>query len=317
MKPGSSRDPRSFVASAAFVALTIACCLTPAVTVGAAPARTFATADEAVHALVDAAKASSLDALLGLFGPGGQELISSSDATTAKQNRDVFVVAMAEGWKLVDKDATHKELVLGREEWPFPVPLVKSAKGWMFDTAAGKQEVLDRRIGRNELATIRISQTFVAAQKQYAEKGHDGKPAGIYARRIASQPGKQDGLYWISKKGEALSPLGPLVAEAAAAGRQMGPDGKGPVPFYGYHFRVLEQQGAAAAGGAKPYVVNGEMSGGFALVAWPSQYGATGIMTFIVGPDGIVREKDLGPKTSTAVAQIVSFNPDKSWSPAQ
>jgi len=197
------------------------------------------------------------------------------------------------------------------------VPLVKSAKGWMFDTAAGKQEVLDRRIGRNELATLRISQTFVAAQKQYAEKGHDGKPAGIYARRIASQPGKQDGLYWISKKGEALSPLGPLVAEAAAAGRQMGPDGKGPVPFYGYHFRVLEQQGAAAAGGAKPYVVNGEMSGGFALVAWPSQYGATGIMTFIVGPDGIVREKDLGPKTSTAVAQIVSFNPDKSWSPAQ
>ena len=317
MKPGFSRDQRSIVASAAFVALTIACCLTPAVTVGAAAARTFKTADEAVHALLDAAKASSLDALLGLFGPGGQELISSSDSTTAKQNRDVFVVAMAEGWKLVDKDATHKELVLGHEEWPFPVPLVKSAQGWMFDTAAGKQEVLNRRIGKNELAAIRISQAYVAAQKQYAGKGHDGKPAGIYARRIASQPGKQDGLFWVTKQGEPLSPLGPLVAAAAAAGRQLGPDGNKPVPFYGYFFRVLEQQGASAPGGSKNYLVNGDMSGGFSLLAWPAQYGATGIMTFMVGPDGSIREKNLGAETATAVAKITSFDPDKTWRVAQ
>ena len=299
------------------MAITIACCLTSAVTLGAAGPRTFATPDEAVHALVDAAKASNLDALLGLFGPEGQELISSSDSTTAKQNRDVFVVAMAEGWKLVDQDATHKELVLGHEEWPFPVPLAKSAKGWMFDTAAGKQEVLNRRIGKNELAAIRISQAYVAAQQQYAGKGHDGKPAGIYARRIASQPGKQDGLFWVTKQGEPLSPLGPLVAAAAAAGRPLGPDAKGPVPFYGYYFRVLEQQGASAPGGSKNYLVNGEMSGGFSLLAWPSQYGATGIMTFIVGPDGSIREKNLGPQTATAVAKITSFDPDKTWSVAQ
>jgi hypothetical protein len=317
MKPGSSRHLRSVVASAAFVALTIACGLASVAPVDAAGARTFATADDAVRALVDAAKASKLDALLALFGPGGQELASSSDPTTAKQNRDVFVVAMAEGWKLVDKDATHKELVVGHEEWPFPVPLVKNANGWMFDTAAGKQEVLNRRIGKNELAAIKICQTYAAAQQQYARKGHDGKPAGLYARRIASQQGRQDGLYWVTKKGEPLSPLGPLVAEATAEGREVGQAKNTRVPFHGYYFRVLEQQGENAPGGAKSYVVDNDMSGGFALVAWPAQYDATGVMTFIVGPDGVVREKDLGRETATAVAKITSFDPDKTWSTAQ
>ncbi len=304
-------------AQAASAVLTLALCLAAPMAASAQGARTFATPDEAVKALMEAAKASSLDDLLKLFGTGGQELISSSDAATAKQNRDVFIVAMAEGWKLADKDATHKELVVGNEAWPFPVPLVKTPKGWMFDTDAGKEEVLDRRIGRNELAAIRISQTYVTAQRLYARQGHDGKATGIYARRIASQPGATDGLYWIAKHGEPPSPLGSLVAEAAAAGRQIGANAKGPVPFHGYYFRVLEQQGANAPGGAKSYVVNGEMSGGFALVAWPSQYEATGIMTFIVGPAGAVYEKDLGPSTTTAVTQISSFDPDKSWTPAQ
>ena len=317
MKLGPSRRVPVPVASAMVVALTLAVCLSAPAHVRADGARTFATAAEAVHALVDAAKSSNVDALLGLFGPGAQELISSSDAATARQNRDTFVVAMAEGWRLLDKDATHKELVVGHEAWPFPVPLVKTAAGWMFDTDAGKEEVLDRRIGRNELAAIRIGETYFAAQQAYARRGHDGKPAGLYARRIGSQPGAQDGLYWVAKHGEPPSPLGPLVAEATAEGRQIGPDDKGSVPFHGYYFRVLETQGASAPGGAKPYVVNGEMSGGFALVAWPSQYGSTGIMTFIVGPDGVVHEKDLGAATSTAVAQITSFDPDKSWGPAK
>ena len=189
----------------------------------------------------------------------------------------------------------------------------------MFDTDAGKEEVLDRRIGRNELAAIRISQTYVdGAAGCTRGRATTERPPG--STRGASEVSRvqQDGLYWIAKHGEPPSPLGSLVAEAAAA---RSPDRRrmttGPVPFHGYYFRVLEHQGASAPGGAKSYVVNGEMSGGFALVAWPSQYDATGIMTFIVGPDGVVYEKDLGPSTSTAVAQITSFDPDKSWTPAQ
>jgi hypothetical protein len=273
--------------------------------------RVFATPEDAVRALTDAAKASDLDGLLAIFGADGKELISSSDPATARQNREVFVVAIAEGWRLVDR-GENKELVIGNEAWPFPVPLVKTPAGWMFDTAAGKEEVLARRIGRNELAAMRISQTYVTAQRLYARRAHDGKPAGLYARRFTATPGTQDGLYWPVERGKPHSPLGPLVAEAAAEGRQLGSGGS-PAPFHGYHFRILEAQGPAAQGGAREYVVNGEMSGGFALVAWPAQYDATGIMTFVVNGDGVVFEKDLGPDTATAVARITRFDPDTSW----
>ena len=275
--------------------------------------RAFATPAEAVKALTAAAKASQLDDMLELFGPEGKDLADSTDATTARQNRDVFVAAMTEGWRLVDKGTDRKELIVGNESWPFPVPLVKTAKGWVFDAAAGKKEVLTRRIGRNELAAIRISQTYVVAQQVYARRAHDGKPAGIYARRLGSRPGMEDGLYWPAKRGEPLSPLGELVAEAAAEGRPMGTEATGPIPFHGYYFRLLEQQGPAAPGGAKSYVVNGEMSGGFGLVAWPAQYNATGIMTFMVGADGIVYEKDLGPSTSEGVAPITTVDPGTGW----
>jgi Protein of unknown function (DUF2950) len=282
---------------------------------GAAPAhgqepRVFPTPEDAVRALTDAAKASDLDGLLAIFGADGKDLISSSDAATTRQNREVFVVAIAEGWRLVDRGEA-KELVIGNEAWPFPVPLVKTAGGWTFDTAAGKEEVLARRIGRNELAAIRISGTYVTAQNLYAKRPHDGKPAGLYARRIASDPGTQNGLYWPAKRGEPHSPLGALVAEAAAEGRQLG--GESREPFHGYYFRILEAQGTAAQGGARDYVVRGEMSAGFALVAWPAQYDVTGIMTFMVNQNGVVYEKDLGPDTATAVTQITRFDPDKTW----
>lgn len=279
----------------------------------AQPPRAFATPEEAVAALAVAARADDIGPLLGLLGADGRDLAASSDAATARQNRDVFLVAMAEGWHLETVAADRKELVVGHEAWPFPVPIVKTATGWVFDAAAGKEEVLTRRIGRNELAAIRIVQAYVTAQRVYARRGHDGKPAGLYARRIPSEPGTQNGLYWPVRPGEPHSPLGALAAAAAAEGRRLGSSEAGPVPFHGYYFRVLEQQGPAAKGGAMSYLVNGEMSGGFALVAWPSQYGQTGIMTFVVNQDGTVYEKELGPETALASTRVTSFDPDATW----
>jgi hypothetical protein len=297
---------------AAFLALVVALpALVAAQDEAKAGARTFATADEAVSALAQATKAGDLDALLALFGPEGKDLVDTSDPATARRNREVFAVAFKEGHRLVDAGADRKELVLGNESWPFPVPLVKGAAGWSFDAAAGREEILDRRIGRNELAVIGILWQYVAAQRAYAKTGHDGKPAGLYARRFASDPGTQNGLYWPAKHGEPRSPLGDLVAQAADDGHRAATSG--PTPLYGYYFRILEGQGKSASGGAAEYVVNGEMSGGFALVAWPVHYDASGVMTFLVNQDGIAFEKDLGPETQTAVKAITRYDPDPTW----
>jgi hypothetical protein len=295
--------------------ITVAITVALAVSIAAqTPAKqpAFATPEEAVRALGAAAKASDVAALVALLGPGSEALASSADAVTARQNRDVFLAAMAERWTLADRDAAYKELVVGNEAWPFPIPLIKRAQGWVFDAAAGKEEVLVRRIGRNELAAIRIANTYVKAQKLYASRGHDGKPAGIYARRVASEPGTENGLYWPAGPGKPRSPLGELLAEAAVDGRPVA-SAKARLPFHGYYFRILEAQGSAAAGGAKNYVVNGQLSGGFGLVAWPAQPGVTGVMTFIVNQDGVVYEKSLGEDTPSAAAAITRFNPDKSW----
>jgi hypothetical protein len=278
--------------------------------------RTFATPEEAVNALREATKAGKLDELLAIFGPDTQELVASSDAATAQQNRQIFTAATAERWRLDTRDATHKTLVIGNEDWPFPVPLVKDAKGWRFDTAAGKEEVIDRRIGRNELAAIGTCHTYVSAQRRYAQQGHDGKPAGLFARTFTSDAGKQNGLYWPSGPRQPISPLGDLVAEAAQEGRALG-TGSNPTPFHGYYFKILTGQGSAAPGGAKSYVVNGEMSGGHALVAWPAQYDSTGVMTFVVNQDGVVFQKDLGEKTATEAAAMTAYNPGSSWQRVQ
>ena len=275
-------------------ALTVLLCMAFAIAPGVAQApRTFATAEEAVRALTKAAAASNVDELLAIFGPGSQELIDSSDVATARKNREVFVVAAAEGWRLVDQGTTRKTLVIGNEDWPFSVPLVKTGTRWRFDAAAGKEEVIARRIGRNELAVIAICRGYVKAQQRYAQQGHDGNPAGLYATAFRSEPGKQNGLYWPAKRGEAKSPLGDLVAQAAAEGRPLGADS--PTPFHGYYFKMLTSKG------------------GFGLVAWPAQYDGTGVMTFVVNQDGVVREKDLGPKTDAAVAGLAGHNPDASW----
>jgi hypothetical protein len=275
--------------------------------------RTFSTPEDAVRALVAAVKAGNLDEVVAIFGPEGKALVDSSDLATARRNREVFSAAVAERWRLEQPNADSRVLVIGNEDWPFPVPLVKDAAGWRFDTDAGKEEILDRRIGRNELAVIQICRTYVVAQRLYADRGHDGVPAGVFATTFRSAPGRENGLYWPATRGGRRSPLGDLVAQATTEGSTIGQAQAEPSPFHGYFFRILTKQGAAADGGEKDYVANGRMSGGFALVAWPAQYDATGVMTFVVGPDGIVREKDLGAETSSAGRQMASFNPDASW----
>lgn len=278
---------------------------------GPAPARTFSSPEEAVKALASAVTTEKVDDVLQIFGPEGKDLIDTSDPASARRGRQVFTAAFTERWKLVDRDGGGKTLVIGNEEWPFPVPLIQTAQGWHFDAAAGKEEVITRRIGRNELAVIEICQTYVVAQRRYARTAHDGKRPGLFAAAFRSEPGKQNGLYWPAQKGEPRSPLGDLLAEAADPAR-LKSDAK-PAPFYGYYFKILTAQGPAATGGARNFVVNGEMSDGYALVAWPAHYDNTGIMTFIVNQDGIVREKDLGPETDATARAMSIYEPDASW----
>ena len=223
----------------------------------------------------------------------------------------MFTVAAGEQWRLADAGPNRKTLVIGNEDWPFPVPLVKAASGWRFDTAAGKEEVLARRIGRNELAAIETARAYVTAQRRYAQQGHDGKPAGVYATTFRSDPGKENGLYWpVDQGSEAESAWGAGGAGSRGQDARCGGDPRNASPFHGYYFKILTAQGAAAPGGAKSYVVKGDMSGGFALIAWPAQYDATGVMTFLVNQDGIVLEKDLGTRTDAAAREITSYNPD-------
>jgi len=254
---------------------------------------------------------------MAIFGPGGQALVDSSDPAMARRNQQVFSAAVAEKWRLEADGPDKRTLVIGNEEWPFPIPIVKDGDVWRFDTDAGKEEILARRIGRNELAVIRACQTYVGAQHLYATGSHDGRAAGVYAAAFRSDPGKQNGLYWPTSHGERPSPLGDLVATAAAEGRPIGGAGSQPSPFHGYYFRILTGQGSAARGGARSYVVNGDMSGGFALVAWPAQYDVTGVMTFIVNQDGTVSEKDLGPGTDQTVKAMTVYDPDPSWTAVQ
>jgi hypothetical protein len=298
------------------IAASLACAALAVSGCSKAPAyRTFSTPEDAVRALTAAVKAGKVDDVVAIFGPEGQALIDSSDAATARRNRDVFTAAVNERWRLEEKGADSRVLVVGNEDWPFPVPLVKDGGAWRFDTAAGKEEILNRRVGRNELSAILICRTYVVAQQVYASRGHDGAPAGVYAAAFRSEPGKENGLYWPAGRGARRSPLGDLVARAAEEGTTLGKEQGAPAPFHGYYFKILTRQGAAAEGGAKDYLANGRLSGGFALVAWPAEYDTTGVMTFIVSGDGVVREKDLGTDTANAARQISAYDPDASWTP--
>jgi hypothetical protein len=276
---------------------------------------TFATPDEAAAALLQALKTDSPAKMQEIFGREGMEAVASGDPVSDRHDREVIALAMEQSWRWAPRGEEAQELIIGDEQWPFAVPLVKTGNAWQFDTEEGKEEVLARRIGRNELGTIDLCRAYVDMQREYASKPHDGKPAGIFAQRLRSSPGRQDGLYWERKPGERRSPLGDLVAEAAAEGYEPGKSASSP--YWGYHFRILTAQGPAAPGGKKSYVVNGDMTGGFALVAYPAKYAFSGVMTFMVGQDGIVYQKDLGEDTAAQATNLAEIDPDKSWTPVQ
>jgi len=278
--------------------------------------QTFESPEAAVAALEKAAQQDTIDDLLKLFGRDVNTLVQSSSPEVARKNRQVFVVAMTEGWRLVDDSAGRKVLVVGNESWPFPIPLVRDESRWKFDIAAGADEVISRRIGRNELAVIQLCRKYVAAQQLYAASGHDGRPAGRYAKVIRSDAGRQNGLYWPAAQGEKVSPLGELVAEAAQQHEPLDPSGPRPLPFHGYHFAILTAQGASAPGGLRDYLENGEMTHGFALVAWPAEFGVTGIMTFVVAQDGTVYQKSLGDQTFNVARALKRYDPDATWTMA-
>jgi len=276
------------------------------------PAQTkFATPEEAAAALLQALKTEDLGKMQAIFGREGIEAVASGDPVSDRHDREVIALAMEQSWRWAPYGEDGKELIIGDEQWPFPVPLVKTGNGWQFDTEEGKEEVLARRIGRNELGIISICRAYAGMQEKYAGQPHDGKPAGLFAQRIRSSPGRQDGLYWQRKPGERRSPLGDLAAEAAAEGYDT--NKSTPSPFWGYYFRILTAQGPAAPGGKKSYVVNGDMTGGFALLAYPAKYEFSGVMTFMVSQDGVVYQKNLGEDTATQALRLAEYNPDESW----
>jgi hypothetical protein len=275
----------------------------------------FATPETAVEALNAAASNRDTPAMLAIFGEDGRDILASGDPVADRRARDVFVIAMKQHWKLEEPDADHRELVIGNEQWPFPVPLVRQADGWRFDTDAGKREVRARRIGRNELTAIGVCNAYVSAQKQYAAQPHDGNTAGRFAQKIRSTPDRQDGLFWPTKHGEKRSPLGDLAAQAAAEGYTATGPSQGPRALRGYFFRILTAQGPSAPGGAKSYLVDGQMTAGFALIAYPAEYGNSGIMTFIVNQDGVVHDADLGPDTAKLAIAITAYDPDGRFRP--
>jgi Protein of unknown function (DUF2950) len=274
--------------------------------------QTFATPQEAAQALVNAAEQNDTAAMLKLFGPGGKDIVQSGDAADDKAARAQFAArAHAKLQVELEKDNPNRAIVVvGDQNWPLPVPLIRKNGRWYFDAAVGRVEILARRVGRNELAAIDVCRGYVEAQMEYASRDRDANGVLEYAQHIISVPGKQDGLYY---EGQSESLVPKSFADAAAVILQG--QGKKPVPYHGYFFHILKAQGPDAQGGAMDYVVKGVMIGGFAMVAWPAEYGVSGIQTLIVNHQGIVYEKDLGPRTATLARAVTRFNPDKTWKP--
>jgi hypothetical protein len=270
----------------------------------------FGSAEDAVAARVSAAKTGDQKAILAVLGPDGQDIVSSGDPVADANTREKFVFAYDAKHSLELEGNGTQTLIIGEDNWPFPIPLVNNAGKWQFDTKQGLDEILSRRIGRNELAAIEVARAYVHAQNEYAALNPAGLGRGVYAQIIVSRPGKKDGLYWPSAEGEQQSPLGDLAAQASADGYK---PGQTPIPFHGYYYRILSRQGAEAPGGAYDYLVEGKLKGGFALIAVPAEYGNSGIMTFMVNQDGTVFQKDLGPNTTKLAAQIDAFVPDSGW----
>jgi len=276
----------------------------------------FASPDDASNALMAAAKSGDQNAILAFFGPDSKEIILSGDPVQDKKALDDFIAKYGamHRWRKMPDGA--QMLVIGADNFPFPIPLKKNAGGqWFFDTASGKDEILSRRIGRNELAMIAICGAVADAQAAYFAQPHDGDKTKQFATKFISDPGKQNGLYWAAPDGQAQSPLGPLAAYATAEGYVAKPDAH--TPFHGYYFHMLKGQTDKTPGGAKNYMVNGKMTGGFAFVAYPAEYGNSGIMTFIMNQDGVLLQKDLGKTTTETATAMNDFDPDPGWKLAQ
>jgi Protein of unknown function (DUF2950) len=269
--------------------------------------KTFSSAEDAFNALVMAAQNNDEKAMFEILGRHGKQIVSSGDDTEDANSRANFVQRNQEMHRLVKEPDGTIVLYIGANNWPLPIPLVHKGNSWYFDTETGKKDILYRRIGRNELSTVRVFQELVAAQKEFYSTQHNE-----YARKFFSHEGQHDGLYWKAADGEPQSPIGPLVASAVAEGYAKNPKGA-PTPYRGYYFHILTRQGKDAPGGAKSYIVNGKMTEGFAFVAYPAKYRSSGVMTFIVNEDGVVYEKDLGRKTDVLAKAMKEYNPDSSW----
>ena len=280
--------------------------------------QTFASPQDAVNALVVAAQNHDTNALHVIFGPTGHDLVSP-DLVQATEESHKFVERLTEKTQLINNSDSNVTLAIGADAWPFPIPLVKQDGKWFFDTAAGGQEILARRVGRDEIGAINVSNAYVAAQREYASQDRMGDGVLAYAQLLHSTPGKHDGLFWPAQAGEDLSPLGPLIAEAHGEGyhhtAKMLNDEQ--APYHGYYFKILTSQGKLAPGGAYDYIINGRMIAGFALIAWPAEWGNTGVMTFIVNQQGKVYQKNLGSSTFEIANAITTYAPNDTWTSAQ
>ena len=279
----------------------------------------FASPNDAVNALAAAARNNDTNAIHLIFGPAGHELVSP-DVVQVTEEFQVFVQRLGEKTQLINNSESNATLEIGADGWPFPIPLVKEGAQWRFDTTAGREEILARRVGRDELGAINVCTAYVDAQHEYAGQDRMGDGVLAYAQFLRSTPGTRDGLFWPAKQpGEELSPLGPLIARARVEGYQrtakMLDDEQ--APYHGYYFKILTRQGKHAPGGKFNYVINGRMIAGFALVAWPAEWGDTGVMTFVVNQQGKVWQKNLGPGTANTAKAITSYDPDDTWTPAQ
>jgi hypothetical protein len=271
----------------------------------------FKTPEEAIDALAAAARADGVGRLALILGRGSADILSSGDAAADEATRRAFVAAYdaKHQVKVEGEGGTKATVILGENDWPFPIPLVRTSDGvWRFNTQAGREEILYRRIGRNEFSASMACLAYVQAQREYAEMDAKNGGMGAYAQQIASSKGKKDGLYWPSAQGEPESPLGEFIAAASRSGSVSVGE-----PLYGYYYRILTRQGPTASGGQYDYIANGKMIGGFAMVAYPAEYGTTGVMTFLVNKDGELFEKDLGPSTARTASRMTAFNPNHTW----
>ncbi|MEI7632997.1 MAG: DUF2950 domain-containing protein [bacterium] len=279
---------------------------------------TFASAEQAVKTLVSAAKTKDMEALGKLFGPKGRDLLSSGNEAEDKNNLELFTSASLQLTRIVkDRAETSATLYIGKHGWPFPIPLMKADGRWYFDTELGREEVLNRRVGRNEISATRVCRALVKAQQEYHAKDRDGDNILEYAQKLMSDAGQKDGLYWDASGDGEESPLGPIAAQAQAMGYDPSKKAQGASessqPFHGYLFRILTKQGSKAPGGGKDYLSQRNMVGGFAIVAYPAEWGNSGVMTFIVNQEGIVYEKNLGEDTTANVSKMKAYNPDATW----